>query len=86
MKSKFIGLEFDGWVVTSGTRCTSGHYRFWLTKKPTRENELAKSIVVRDNMLTKLVTGRKTMDELLIGKYYQVICRRNLPANRIYYC
>jgi len=76
VKSKYLGKKFGRWTVSRATRTEDGnHLRFYLTRK-THDGAL-KTVVLRDNELTALATGKKTMQTLLKGKQFQ---RNHFPS------
>lgn len=69
-KSKYLGMRFGKWTVTRATKTEDGnHTRFYLTRL-THDGAI-KTVALRDNELTALARGRKTMQSLLKGKQFQ---------------
>jgi len=70
VKSKYLGRKFGRWTVVRATRTEDGnHTRFYLTR--TTSDGAIKTVALRDNELTALAKGRKTMSSLLEGKQFQ---------------
>ena len=69
-KSKYLGQQFGKWTVSRATKTEDGkHTRFYLTR-PTSDGAI-KTVALRDNELTALSRGTKTMASLLKGKQFQ---------------
>lgn len=70
VRSKYLGRKFGRWTVSRATKTEDGnHTRFYLTRKT--HDGATKTVVLRDNELTALANGRKTMASLLKGKQFQ---------------
>jgi len=70
IKSKYLGMRFGKWTVSRVTVTEDGnHKRFYLTRL-THDGAI-KTVALRDNELTALSRGRKTMQTLLKGKQFQ---------------
>jgi len=79
IKSKYLGKKFGRWTVTRATKTEDGrHLRFYLTRQ-THDGAL-KTVVLRDNELTALANGKKTMASLLKGKQFQ---RDHFPSREV---
>lgn len=86
-KSKYIGKIFGGWKVEALENVNRAHKRFYLTKEIINRGTgeiLILTISVRDNQLTKLSRGIKTIEELIANKTYQVAKNLNVFQNSIY--
>ena len=78
IRSKFLGMKFGKWTVSRVTEVKtekSSHKRFYLTRLTS--DGAIKTVAVRDNELTALAKGRKTIAELLAGKQFQ---RERFPS------
>jgi len=70
MRSKYLGRKFGRWTVTRAAKTEDGnHTRFYLTR--TTHDGAIKTVALRDNELTALSRGEKTMQSLLKGKQFQ---------------
>ena len=73
IRSKYIGMTFDGWKVVWGETVSKSHKRFYLVKKVvSRRGETTKlTMTLRDNELTKLARGEKDIADLVVNKTVQ---------------
>lgn len=73
IRSKYIGSEFDGWKVVWGETVSKNHKRFYLNKIVTnKQGETTKlTMTLRDNVLTKLARGEKSISEIIENKVMQ---------------
>ena len=73
VRSKYIGKEFDGWKVIWGETVSKNHKRFYLNKIVTtgRGKATKLTMTLRDNVLTKLVRGEKSISEVVVNKAEQ---------------
>ena len=73
IRSKYIGKEFDGWKVIWGETVSKNHKRFYLNKIVTNsQGKVTKlTMTLRDNILTKLATGEKTISDVVVNKTIQ---------------
>ena len=72
MKDKYLGRKFGRWTVARVSvvkTARSTHKRYYLTRL-THDGAL-KTVALRDNELTALGRGEKTMASLLKGKQFQ---------------
>jgi hypothetical protein len=71
-QDKYLGRTFGRWTVSRVTvikTAKSKHKRYYLTRK-THDGAI-KTVALRDNELTALSRGTKTMQSLLKGKQFQ---------------
>lgn len=73
IKSKYIGMEFDGWKVVWGETVSKNHKRFYLNKViSNHDGKRAKlTMTLRDNELTKLARGEKDISTIVVNKTLQ---------------
>lgn len=76
IRSKYLGMKFGNWTVSRVTACAGNHKRFYLTRT-TRDGLAIKTVALRDNELTALSRGTKTISSLLKGKQFQ---RNRFPS------
>lgn len=85
IKSKYLGMKFGDWTVTRVSRQTGGHLRFNLSR-PSSDGISTKNITVRDNQMTYLSRGEKTVEEIIAGKKIQRrVFKKNAYVNSTYY-
>lgn len=74
-KSKYVGMKFGEWLVNWAEAVRGGHTRFYLTK----DTKAARYVMtLRDNELTALSRGVKTVAELIAAK--KVLALRGVNA------
>ena len=85
IKSKYLGMRFDEWTVTRVSRQAGGHLKFNLSK-PSSDGISKKNITVRDNQMTYLSRGLKTVEDIIAGKKIQRNrFKQNVYVNSTYY-
>lgn len=85
VRSKYLGMAFGEWTVTRASRQAGGHLRFNLSKLSS-DGISKKNITVRDNQMTYLVRGTKTVEDILAGKKVQRNkFKHNVYVNSTYY-
>lgn len=85
VRSKFLGMIFGDWIVTRVSRQNGGHLRFNLSR-PSSDGISTKNITVRDNQMTYLVRGLKTVEDIIAGKKVQRNqFKHNVYVNSTYY-
>lgn len=86
MRSKYLGKTFDnGWKVIRASKTADKHIRFTLAR-PTSDGKATKHITLRDNELTKISKGMRTVESYLDGKAF--VIRRfkaNVFRNNVFY-
>jgi hypothetical protein len=73
IRSKYIGKEFDGWKVIWGETVSKNHKRFYLNKlvSDSQGKAIKLTMTLRDNVLTKLTRGEKTISDIIENKAHQ---------------
>ncbi len=86
MKSKYLGMVFDnGWKVIRASRVDKKHLRFTLVR-PTSDGKALKHITLRDNELTKISKGLRTVESYLATKAFQIKqFKNNIFRNNTFY-
>lgn len=77
MTSKYLFKKIDGWQVIACSKAPGGHKTFVLQRAGLFKK---KQVKLRDNALTALFTGRRTMKEYLAGKRFQ--CKFNIRVDK----
>lgn len=86
MRSKYLGKTFDnGWKVIRASKTADKHTRFTLAR-PTSDGKAIKHITLRDNELTKISRGIRTVESYLDGKAFVIKrFKANVFRNNVFY-
>lgn len=80
MKSKYLNETFDGWKVVDMVKTRGNHKSFVLVKKAAGD---LKVVTLRDNALTAMHKGLRTINQFIAGKRYQLDKRIRVLQNSV---
>lgn len=84
MKSKYLNKVYGKWTVVRVSDAGSGHRRYTLTRKT--HDGADKYITLRDNELTKISRGERTVESYLFGKQIERdVFKANIFRNNVFY-
>lgn len=84
INSKYVGKTYGKWTVERVTRTPDNHLRFTLMRLT--HDGAYKYITLRDNALTKISRGERTVESYAAGKEFQrKRLKQNTFRNNVFY-
>lgn len=83
MASKYLNQTYGKWTVLRESKTKGGHKRFTLMRKTS--DGANKYITLRDNALTEISRGTRTINSYIYGKKWQRMHKVNEFRNNVFY-